>query len=337
MSASLGVYTFGYIGMYTLGYTGSSIASATPGCILCWSMPELPDITVYVEALNRKIAGRTLERIRVISPSLLRTYDPPVSALNGRLVCDVTHLGKRIVFRFDENLFAIIHLMIAGRFKWKDEHAAPIARRLGHAALDFDNGTLLLTEAGTKKRAGLWVLRGADAVADQDRGGIDPLHATYEEFRDALIRENRTMKRALTDPRILSGIGNAYSDEILWRAQLSPVQRTRNLSDDEIRRLQDATLSTLHEWIGRLRAETGDGFPGKVTAFHKEMAVHGKYREPCPRCSSPVQRIVYASNETNYCAHCQTGGKLLADRALSRLLGEDWPRTLEELEELGRA
>ena len=297
-------------------------------------MPELPDITVYVESLNRKVAGRTLERIRVVSPSLLRTYDPPVSALNGRVISTVTHLGKRIVFHFEDDYFAIIHLMIAGRFKWKDDRSSPIARKLGHAALDFDNGTLLLTEAGTKKRAGLWVVRGADAVAEQDRGGIDPLRATYDEFRAALVRENRTLKRALTDPRILSGIGNAYSDEILWRAKLSPVQRTRNLSDDEIHALQGATIATLSEWIDRLRAETGAGFPGKVTAFHKEMAVHGKYKDPCPRCGSPVQRIVYASNETNYCAQCQTGGKLLADRALSRLLGEDWPRSLEELEEL---
>jgi formamidopyrimidine-DNA glycosylase len=300
-------------------------------------MPELPDITVYVESLKRKVAGHTLDRVRVVSPSLLRTYDPPVSVLNGRLLCDVTHLGKRIVFRFDEDIYAIIHLMIAGRFKWSDERDVPIARKLGQAAFDFDNGTLLLTEAGTRKRAGLWVLRGADSVAEQDRGGIDPLHATAAEFRDALLRENRTMKRALTDPRILSGIGNAYSDEILWRARLSPVQRTRNLSEAEITTLHRATVETLTEWIVRLRSETGDGFPKKVTAFHKEMAVHGKHNEPCPRCGSPVQRIVYASNETNYCAECQTGGKLLADRALSRLLGEDWPRTLEELEELKNA
>jgi formamidopyrimidine-DNA glycosylase len=300
-------------------------------------MPELPDITVYVESLNRKVAGHTLERVRVVSPSLLRTYDPPVSALDGRVLCDVTHLGKRIVFRFDDDLYAVIHLMIAGRFKWSEDRDVKIARKLGHAAFDFDNGTLLLTEAGTKKRAGLWVLRGAEAVAAQNRGGIDPLHATFEQFRDAITRENRTMKRALTDPRILSGIGNAYSDEILWRAQLSPVQRTRNLTDDEIRALQAASVATLNEWIDRLRAETGDGFPGKVTAFHKEMAVHGKHDQPCPRCGAPVQRIVYASNETNYCAQCQTGGKLLADRALSRLLGDDWPRTLEELEEMKSA
>jgi formamidopyrimidine-DNA glycosylase len=300
-------------------------------------VPELPDITVYVDALNRLLRGRVLERIRVVSPSLLRTWDPPVSALNERRVCDVTHIGKRIVFAFDDDYFAIVHLMIAGRFKWKDETGIPIARKVGHAAFDFEHGTLLLTEAGTKKRAGLWVLRGADAVAAQDRGGIDPLAATPAEFRDALIRENRTLKRALTDPRILSGIGNAYSDEILWRARLSPVQRTRNLTATQIDELQHATVDTLQEWIARLRDETGDGFPTKVTAFHKEMAVHGKYREPCPRCASPVQRIVYASNETNYCAQCQTGGKLLADRALSRLLGEDWPKSLEDLEELGRA
>jgi formamidopyrimidine-DNA glycosylase len=299
-------------------------------------MPELPDITVYVEALDRLLTGRTLERVRVVSPSLLRTWDPPVSALSGRRIIGLSHIGKRIVFHFDEDLYAIIHLMIAGRFKWKDEHAAAISKKGAHAAFDFEHGTLILTEAGTKKRAGLWVLRGAAAVAEQDRGGIDPLSATFEEFRDALVRENRTMKRALTDPRILSGIGNAYSDEILWRAHLSPVQRSRNLDEAEMHRLQDATVSTLVEWIERLRAETGSGFPAKVTAFHREMAVHGKYRQPCPRCGAPVQRIVYASNETNYCAQCQTGGKLLADRALSRLLGEDWPKSLEELEEMGR-
>jgi formamidopyrimidine-DNA glycosylase len=299
-------------------------------------MPELPDITVYVEALDRLLTGRTLERVRVVSPSLLRTWDPPVSALSGRRIIGLSHIGKRIVFHFDEDLYAIIHLMIAGRFKWKDEHAAAISKKGAHAAFDFEHGTLILTEAGTKKRAGLWVLRGAAAVAEQDRGGIDPLSATFEEFRDALVRENRTMKRALTDPRILSGIGNAYSDEILWRAHLSPVQRSRNLDEAEMHRLQDATVSTLVEWIERLRAETGSKFPAKVTAFHTEMAVHGKYRQPCPRCGAPVQRIVYASNETNYCAQCQTGGKLLADRALSRLLGEDWPKSLEELEEMGR-
>ncbi len=297
-------------------------------------MPELPDITVYVESLNRHAAGHVHERVRVISPSLLRTYDPPVSSLNGRLLCDVSSIGKRLVFRFEGEYYAIIHLMIAGRFKWTEDLHAPVARKVTHAAFDFDNGTLILTEAGTKKRAGLWVFRNAQDVADQNRGGIDPMTSSFEAFREALVRENRTMKRALTDPRILSGIGNAYSDEILWRARLSPVQRTRNLSDEEMRRLQEATVSTLAEWIERLRAETGEGFPTKVTAFRKEMAVHGKYREPCPRCGAPVQRIVYASNETNYCATCQTGGKLLADRALSRLLGEDWPKTLEELEEM---
>ncbi len=300
-------------------------------------MPELPDITVYVDALNRTVRGHTLERIRVVSPSLLRTYDPPVSSLSGRSVCDVTHLGKRIVIAFDQDLFVVIHLMIAGRFKWKEERGATIARKLGHAALDFDHGTLLLTEAGTKKRAGLWVLRGGAAVAEQDRGGIDPLHAGADQFRDALIRENRTMKRALTDPRILSGIGNAYSDEILWRARLSPVQRTRNLDAAAIEALRIATVETLTEWIARLRSEAGDAFPMKVTAFHTDMAVHGKYGNPCPRCGAKIQRIVYASNETNYCAACQTGGKLLADRALSRLLGEDWPASLEELEEIRNA
>jgi formamidopyrimidine-DNA glycosylase len=297
-------------------------------------MPELPDITLYVDALNRVIRGQVLERVRTISPSLLRTWDPPLSILNGKTVCDVGHLAKRIVIRFEDDLFVIIHLMIAGRFQWVPKHAAPLPRRIGHAAFDFAHGTLLLTEAGTKKRAGLWVLRGADAVAAQDRGGIDPMTVSRQEFIDALRRENRTLKRALTDPRILSGIGNAYSDEILWQAQLSPVRRTHQLDADELSRLHDATVATLREWIERLRAETGDAFPSKVTAFRPEMAVHGRYRKPCPRCGSPVQRIVYASNETNYCATCQTGGRLLADRALSRLLGEDWPRSLEDLEEL---
>ncbi|HEX6693605.1 MAG TPA: DNA-formamidopyrimidine glycosylase family protein [Longimicrobiales bacterium] len=297
-------------------------------------MPELPDITVYVEALGRVIRGRALERVRTISPSLLRTWDPPLSALNGRTVCDVGHLAKRIVIHFEDDLYVVIHLMIAGRFQWVAKRAAPLPRRIGHAAFDFENGTLILTEAGTRKRAGLWVLRGADAVAAQDRGGIDPLSASTEDFSEALRRENRTLKRALTDPRILGGIGNAYSDEILWRAQLSPVRRTQQLSTNELHILHAATVATLREWIDRLRTEAGDGFPAKVTAFRPEMAVHGRYRKPCPRCGSPVQRIVYASNETNYCATCQTGGRLLADRALSRLLGEDWPRSLEDLEEL---
>jgi formamidopyrimidine-DNA glycosylase len=295
-------------------------------------LPELPEITVYVDALRHRLAGHALERIRIPSPALLRTVDPPVSALQGRIVRNVSRIGKRIVLEFDDDLFAVIHLMIAGRFRWKEKGTA-VPRKLGQAAFDFDNGTLLLTEAGTKKRASLHVVRGRDALRDHDRGGIEPLDVTLGEFRDALVRENRTLKRALTDPRLFSGIGNAHSDEILWESKLSPARLTRQLEDDEIARLYDATQRSLREWIGILRKETGTKFPEKVTAFHPRMAVHGRYNEPCPRCGSPIQRIVYASNETNYCATCQTGGRLLADRAFSRLLGKDWPKTLEELEE----
>jgi formamidopyrimidine-DNA glycosylase len=235
------------------------------------------------------------------------------------------------VLEFDDELFAVIHLMLTGRFRWKERGAA-VPRKLGHAAFDFPTGTLLLTEAGTKKRASLHVVHGEAALAEHDRGGIEPLEIDLAGFREALVRENRTLKRALTDPRIFSGIGNAHSDEILLQAKLSPVQRTRLLDDDEIARLFEATQRSLREWLDILRTETGDRFPGKVTAFHPRMAAHGKFREPCPVCGSPIQRIVYAANETNYCAKCQTGGKLLADRSMSRLLGDDWPKTLEDLE-----
>jgi formamidopyrimidine-DNA glycosylase len=294
-------------------------------------MPELPEITAYIDALRRMIVHHALERVRIVSPALLRSVDPPVAALEGRRVTGLSRIGKRIVFEFEGDVFAVIHLMIAGRFRWKERGAA-IARRVGQAAFDFDHGTLLLTEAGTKKRASLHVVRGRDALAAHDRGGIEPMESTLDAFREALLRENRTLKRALTDPRLFSGIGNAHSDEILFEARLSPVRLSRQLNDEEIARLHVATRRSLEEWVGILRDEVGAGFPEKVTAFHPRMSVHGRYGQPCPRCGSPIQRIVYADNETNYCATCQTGGRLLADRAFSRLLREDWPRTLEELE-----
>ena len=295
-------------------------------------MPELPEITAYVESLRRLLLDQPLERIRIATPSLLRSVDPPYSVLQGRTIRSIERLGKRIVFGFDDDLFMVIHLMITGRFRWKQRGAA-VPRKLGHAAFDFPHGTLLLTEAGTKKRASLHVVRGQDAVASHHRGGIEPLDVTRAAFREALLRENRTLKRALTDPRLFSGIGNAHSDEILWEAKLSPVKLTHRLGPDEIERLYDATRRSLEAWVAILREETAGGFPEKVTAFHPRMAVHGRYGQSCPRCGANVQRIVYASNETNYCAACQTGGRLLADRALSRLLRQDWPRTLEELEE----
>lgn len=295
-------------------------------------MPELPDVVVYLEALERFTAGRSIERVRVRSISLLRTYDPPISAVDGKKVLGYRRIGKRIVFELEDDLFMVLHLMVAGRLRWRAP-GVTIPNKVGLAAFDFAEGSVLLTEQGSKKRASLHVVRGEDALAEHDRGGVEPLEITQATFADALTKENRTLKRGLTDPRLLSGIGNAYSDEILHRAKLSPVKRTRQLSDDEMARLFTATVASLEEWTDRLRQEVGDGFPDKVTAFRPEMAVHGKYGEPCPVCASPVQRIVYASNETNYCATCQTGGKLLADRSLSRLLKEDWPKTLEELEE----
>jgi formamidopyrimidine-DNA glycosylase len=294
-------------------------------------VPELPDITVYLEALRARTRGRVLTSIRIGSPALLRSVEPPPTAAAGRRVRELRRLGKRVVFELEGELFLVIHLMIAGRFRWRPTGAA-IPRRAGLAAFDFDSGTLLLTEAGTRRRASLHVVAGEAALASHDPGGLEVLEADLDAFRSRLLAENRTLKRALTDPRLLSGIGNAYSDEILHAAGLSPVRLTRKLGDDEIARLFEATRETLLLWIDRLRAETGDGFPEQVTAFRPEMAVHGRHKEPCPRCGAPVQRIVYASNETNYCAPCQTGGALLADRALSRLLKRDWPRTLEELE-----
>jgi formamidopyrimidine-DNA glycosylase len=296
-------------------------------------VPELPDIVVYIEALESRVLGETLRGLRVRAPQLLRTYDPPMSAVEGEVVRGLRRVGKRIVFEFDDELFLVIHLMISGRLAWAKPGAA-VPKKVGLAGLDFDEGTLLLREAATKKRVGMWIVRGEGTLAEHDRGGIEPLDIDAGAFTDALTRENRTLKRALTDPRILSGIGNAYSDEILHAAQLSPVKRTGQLGDDEIARLYQATRQMLLEWTQRLRDDVGDGFPDKgVTAFRSDMAVHGKYGQPCSVCGSKVQRIVYASNETNYCATCQTGGKLLADRSLSRLLKDDWPKTLEELEE----
>jgi formamidopyrimidine-DNA glycosylase len=295
-------------------------------------MPELPEIVAYVEALEERIVGEPLERVRITSPSLLRSFEPPLEEVEGRIVRGVRRIGKRIVWEFEGDLFVVIHLMIAGRLRWRKRGAA-IPRRVGHAAFDFPAGSLILTEAGTRKRTSLHLAVGEAALAQHDRGGIEPLEAGFEAFRDTLLRENRTLKRALTDPRLVSGIGNAHSDEILWEARLSPVKLTRSMTEEEMRRLNDATRASLTRWTRILREERRGGFPEKVTAFHARMAVHGRYREPCLRCADPIQRIVYADRETNYCATCQTGGRLLADRALSRLLGKDWPRTLEELEE----
>ncbi len=297
-------------------------------------MPELPDITVYVEALASRIVGQPLEAVRLRSPFLLRSVDPPLAVAHGRKVRAVRRLGKRIVFALEDDLFFVLHLMIAGRLHWKPRGATAAARAT-LAAFDFPAGTLTLTEAGTRKRAALHLVRGEAALAPFARGGVEPLEADLAAFGAALRRENHTLKRALTDPGLVSGVGNAYSDEILHRARLSPLQLTGRLDDAAMQRLHDATRATLLDWTARLRAAAGDGFPEKVTAFREGMAVHGRYGEPCPECGTPVQRIRYAANETNYCAHCQTGGRLLADRALSRLLHEDWPRTLEELEEKG--
>ena len=296
-------------------------------------MPELPDITVYIEALSRRILGEELLDIRVRSPFLVRSVEPPLARAIGKHVIGLRRLGKRIVFCLETDLFLVLHLMIAGRLKWRNAGKKPVAK-IDLAAFDFTAGTLLLTEAGSKRRASLHVVEGEDGLRDFDRGGLEVLGATFEQFAERLVAESHTVKRALADPRLFSGIGNAYSDEILHRAKLSPVKLTRRLSSEETRRLYEATSTTLVEWIERLRHETGDGFPEKVTAFREEMAVHGRYGKPCPVCGAPVQRIRYADNETNYCATCQTEGRLLADRALSRLLKEDWPRSLEQLEEL---
>jgi formamidopyrimidine-DNA glycosylase len=282
--------------------------------------------------LESRVVGEVLQRLRIVSPSVLRTYDPPHDVLEGRAVTGLCRVGKRIVFEFERDLFLVIHLRVAGRLRW-EEPGKMIPKRVGLAALDFVSGSVVLTEQGTRRRAGIWLIQGWEGVEALDRGGIEPLEVSGSEFAEALRSENRTLKRALTDPRIVSGIGNAYSDEILWAARLSPVKRTAQLSDEEMGRLHQATVETLQEWIQRLLEEVGEGWPKKVTAFRPEMAVHGRYEEPCPRCGDPVQRIVFADNETNYCVTCQTEGRLLADRALSRLLKSDWPRTLEVMEE----
>jgi formamidopyrimidine-DNA glycosylase len=294
-------------------------------------VPELPDLTVYVEALETHLVARTLEKIRIQSPSLLKSVDPSPTAIEGLPVAGIRLLGKRLVFEFERELFLVLHLMVAGRLHWKKRGVA-IPRKRAHAAFDFPEGSLLITEASTKKRASLHVVEGLANLDALDPGGLDVSSASPTEFREVFTRERHTLKRSLTDPHLLSGIGNAYSDEILHRAQLSPVKMSDKLSDAEHQRLFEATRNVLEEWTLRLREEADGGFPKKVTAFRPEMAVHGKFRDPCPICSTPVQRIVRAENEVNYCPGCQTGGRVLADRALSKLLGKDWPRTIEELE-----
>ena len=293
-------------------------------------MPELPDIVVYVESLEARLIGRVLERARVLTPFILRTAVPPLSATEGLAVRAVRRIGKRVVLSFDHDLFVVMHLMIAGRLRWQPR-GAKVPGKIAQAVFDFDNGSLVFTEAGSKRRASLHVVEGEAALAAFDAGGLDIESADFDAYRARLMAHNHTLKRALTDPSIFSGIGNAYSDEILHRARLSPIALTHRLGDDDIARLYAATQQTLLEWTNRLRRETGEAFPEKVTAFRPEMAVHGRYGQPCPDCGSPVQRIVYAENETNYCARCQTDGKLLADRSLSRLLRASWPRSIDEL------
>jgi formamidopyrimidine-DNA glycosylase len=294
-------------------------------------VPELPDVAVYVEAIERRVSGQVLERARVSSPFLVRTIRPPLASAERTRVLGVRRLGKRVVLALEGDLFLSLHLMIAGRLHWR-EPGARVPARIGLAAFDFPNGTLTLTEAGSHRRAAVHLVAGEDGLRGLARAGVEPLEATPDQFASALRSENRTLKRALTDPDIVSGVGNAFSDEILHRAGLSPVRLTRQLGDGEAAGLHAATVAVLREWIERLRAEAGDGFPDKVTPFRAGMAVHGRYGQPCPACGTPVQRLVFAQNEANYCPTCQTGGRLLADRALSRLLKSDWPRTLEELE-----
>jgi formamidopyrimidine-DNA glycosylase len=298
-------------------------------------MPELPDINAYLCALEARIAGQTLERVRLANAFVLRTAQPPISAVHGHAVRELRRIGKRVAIGLENDLWLVIHLMIAGRLHWRPP-GAKLSGRNSLAAFDFSGGSLVLTEAGTKRRASLHVVSGESALRAMDPGGIEIFSSSVEEFRAALTAENRTLKRALTDPRIVSGIGNAYSDEILHAAQLSPITHSRKLQPEEWTRLYSATRATLETWIHRLRSEAERGFPEKVTAFRPDMAVHGRFGQACPRCGDSIQRIRYADNETNYCARCQTGGKLLADRALSRLLGADWPRTLDELEALKR-
>jgi formamidopyrimidine-DNA glycosylase len=295
-------------------------------------LPELPDVVVYLEALTRHVVGRSLERLNLLSPFVLRSVDPPILSVQGQTVRDVRRIGKRIVLVFDEDLFLVMHLMIAGRLRWREPGKKPgMGPKMILASFEFEQGTLFFTEASSKKRASIQLLRGEDALRALDPGGVEPLDATLEQFHDAVTRENHTLKRALTDPHLVSGIGNAYSDEILHAARLSPLKLTRSLTDQEYLRLYDATRATLTRWVDLLREQVAGGFPEKVTAFHGEMAVHGRFRQPCPVCGSPVQRIVYAANECNYCATCQTGGRLLADRSLSRLLKADWPRSIDEI------
>jgi formamidopyrimidine-DNA glycosylase len=294
-------------------------------------VPELPDIVVYLEALEARVAGRPLQRVKLLSPFVLRSVDPPVALVEGQIVRRLTRVGKRIVLGFDDDLFLVLHLMIAGRLRWRAPGAKPgMGPRMLLAALEFPNGTVFFTEAGTKKRASMHVVRGKPALLAIDRGGLEPLTATLDQFGAALKSENHTLKRSLTDPRLFSGIGNAYSDEILHAARLSPLKLTQSLNPNDVATLYSATQMTLRSWIERLRAGAGGDFPEKVTAFRDDMAVHGRFGKPCPVCGAPVQRIVYAENECNYCAICQTGGKLLADRSLSRLLRDDWPARLEE-------
>ncbi len=295
-------------------------------------MPELPDIAVYLECLEPRLKGQVLQKVRLANPFLLRSVEPLLSAAEGMHIEGLRRLGKRIVICLEQDLFLILHLMIAGRLHWKSP-GAKIPGKVGAAAFDLPTGTLVLTEAGSKKRAALYLVRGAQALAAHNPGGLEVLQCSEEEFRAALVRENHTLKRSLTNPRLFSGVGNAYSDEILHRARLSPVTLTRRLGDAEITRLYEATRKTLIDWTNRLRQEAGGNFPEKVTAFHDGMAVHGRFGRPCPVCATAVQRIVYADNETNYCPRCQTGGKLLADRSLSRLLKDDWPRSIEDWEE----
>ena len=294
-------------------------------------MPELPDVLLYLHALRPRIVGRRVESVRLASPFLLRSIEPPLSAIEGRRVVNLHRLGKRIAMEAEGELFLVFHLMIAGRFRWK-EKGTRIPGKVGLFALDFENGTLILTEAGTKRQASLHVVGGRDGLAQHNPGGLEVLDAELPVFAEALTRENHTLKRSLTDPHLFSGIGNAYSDEILHAARLSPFKQTQSLSEDDIRRLYEATRVTLNKWVAALQTEAGEQFPEKVTAFREGMAVHGRYGKPCPDCGTPVQRVVYAANEANYCPSCQTGGRLLADRSLSRLMKDDWPRTLEELE-----
>ena len=292
-------------------------------------MPELPDVVVYAEALTSTVVNRTLERLSIPSPFVLRSVTPPIQSVVGQEIRGIRRVGKRIVLTFDPDLFLVIHLMIAGRLRWREPgRKLGLGSKIVLASFEFAHGTLWLTEAGSKKRASMQLVQGEGALNALDPGGVEPLEITSEQFRDALTRENHTVKRALTDPRLISGIGNAYSDEILHSARLSPLKLTHALADDEVARLYESTRATLRLWIERLQRDANGGFPEKVTAFRDEMAVHGRFKLPCPVCGAPVQRIVYADNECNYCARCQTGGRLLADRAMSRLLREDWPRTL---------